>query len=82
MSLTDSGHWYTRAGESAHEVPTKKDPTKMKKTTLADARKLQLVPSVTTILKAKASFALSSWRERMLLNTAYDNRNTGLPLDQ
>jgi len=40
------------------------------------------VPSVTTILKAKASFALSSWRERMLLNTAYDNRNTGLPLDQ
>ena len=61
MSLTDSGHWYTRDGESAHEVPDGKDPTKMRSTSLADARKLLLVPSVTTCLKVYNSFTLNRW---------------------
>ena len=34
----------------------------MRKTTLADARKLGLVPSVTTILKVLAAPALESWK--------------------
>ena len=82
MSLTDSGHWYYRSGEPAHQLPTKKDPSQLKNTTLGDAKKLGLVPSVTTILKAVANFNLSSWRERTLLSTAYENKGVNLPLDQ
>ena len=45
-------HWYSKEGESKYEVPQAKDPTKMRDTTLRDARKPenQWLPSVTTIL--------------------------------
>lgn len=55
-----SSHWYTRDGRPAYEVP-KADGT-MKKTTLADARKLDLVPSVTTILSVVAKPGLEAWK--------------------
>lgn len=40
---------------------SKKDGSGMRPTTLADARKLNLLPSVTTILKVLAAPALQSW---------------------
>ena len=45
-------HWYSKEGESKYEVPQASDPTKMRDTTLRDARKPenQWLPSVTTIL--------------------------------
>lgn len=55
-----SGHWYTPAGEAAYEI-AKKDGTGMRKTTLADARKLNLLPSVTTILNILHKQALVNW---------------------
>lgn len=82
MSFNDSGHYYWRNGDSAYELPLKTDPSRTKKTTLADARKLGLVPSVTTILKAKSSPALESWRIRKVLEAAYNNKDSGIPLDQ
>lgn len=42
-------HWYTRTGEPMHTVPSK-DGTP-RPTTLREARKLDLLPSVTTIIK-------------------------------
>ena len=57
---SESAHWYTQAGEPAYEQPSR-DGKKMVKTTLAHARKLSLLPSVTTILSELAKPQLTSW---------------------
>lgn len=57
----DSSHWYFKDGEPAYEIP-KKDGSGMKVPTLADARKLGLLPSVTTILKVLHKEGLVKWR--------------------
>jgi len=48
--MSDSAHWYTQKGEPAHD------------STLRDARKLNLLPSVTSILKILDKPQLTSWR--------------------
>lgn len=53
-------HWYTNTGKPCYEV-AKKDGG-MRSTTLADARKLGLVPSVTTVLGVLAKPALETWK--------------------
>lgn len=55
-----SSHWYTSLGEPCYELP-KANGKGTKSPTLADARKLGLLPSVTTILKALAKPELQSW---------------------
>jgi len=63
-----SGHWYTADGSPAYEVPYKDASKGMRNTTLADARKLKLLPSVTTILGVIAKEGLTAWKlEQMLL---------------
>ena len=64
----ESGHWYTRTGGTCYQVPAK-DGT-LRPTTLRDARKLQLVPSVTTVTKIKAAPGLSAWKEKQILLAA------------
>lgn len=62
--MKDSSHWYTREGAACYEVPYK-DPAKgMRPTTLSDARKLGLLPSVTTITRVLAAPALVQWQIR------------------
>lgn len=56
----ESGHWYTVDGKPMHFVP-KKDGSGNRATTLADAKKLQLLPSVTHILKVLDKPALREW---------------------
>jgi len=50
----ESGHWYTRDGDPAYM-------TNGRGTTLRDARKLLLVPSVTTVMNVVAKPALTNW---------------------
>ncbi len=57
-----SEHWYDREGRPAYEVPAKSGY--LRPTTLSDARKLGLVPSVTTVLGVLAKPALESWKVR------------------
>jgi len=61
-----SAHWYDRNGTPQHQVPyaksNKAKAGKMKNTTLRDARKLDLVPSVTTILKCIYKPQLERWK--------------------
>jgi len=59
------GHWYHRlTGEPCHEVP-RKDGNGMRKTTLADAKKMGcLLPSVTTVTNVLAAPALTVWLKR------------------
>lgn len=58
---SDSAHWYTKDGKPAYEVPYA-DPKKgNRRTTLSDARKLNLLPSVTTILRILHKQGLVDW---------------------
>lgn len=56
----ESSHWYTRAGKSAYQQKTAKGGVRA--TDLRDARKLALVPSVTTVLNVMAKDALTTWK--------------------
>ncbi len=56
-----SSHWYDLQGTPCHTVP-KKDGTGDRATTLADARKHNWLPSVTSILKILHKEALVNWR--------------------
>ena len=80
--MKSSNHWYTRAGTACYEVPYK-DPSKgMRSTTLADARKLNLLPSVTTITKVLAAPSLIEWlRREAAIAVATTPRRPDEPLD-
>ena len=59
MIATESGHWYTRDGQPCYTVKAKDGNDRP--TTLRDARKLLLLPSVTTITRVIAKPALTNW---------------------
>jgi hypothetical protein len=61
-------HWYTPDGTPAYEI--KGANGKMRATTLRDARKLQLVPSVTTVMSIQDKPALIWWKQNQLLEAA------------
>ena len=63
----ESVHWYGKDGSPQYTVKAKDGSDRP--TTLRDARKLDLVPSVTTILKVAAKPGLEAWKlEQMLLS--------------
>ena len=66
------GHWYTSAGKAMHTVPNAKGDGE-RNTTLRDARKHKLFPSVTGILGLFAKPGLDRWKQDQLLRIAYDN---------
>lgn len=78
---SESSHWYTRDGQPCHTVKcTTKDGERP--TTIADARKLGLLPSVTNILRCLHKEALVQWRcEQAVLACLTSPRNDGEPLD-
>ena len=62
----ESVHWYRQDGGPQYTVKAKNGNNRP--TTLGDARKMNLVPSVTTILKVVAKPGLELWKlEQMLL---------------
>jgi len=64
----DSAHWYHRDGVACHTVlSTKGDP---RPTTLRDARKLGLLPSVTNILGVIAKPELTAWLQEQAVMAA------------
>lgn len=68
MSASESGHWYTKTGEPAYTIVGKNGNER--NTTLADARKMALVPSVTTILSVADKPALTAWKVDQALMAA------------
>jgi hypothetical protein len=68
MRASESGHWYTRDGTPCYEI--KGANGNMRPTTLRDARKLDLVPSVTTIIKQAAAPGLERWKINQTLLAA------------
>ena len=65
---SESGHWYELDGTPAY-TQTMKDG-RIRNTTLADARKKNLVPSVTTILNVAAKHGLNTWLQQQVLLAA------------
>jgi hypothetical protein len=64
----ESGHWYDRNGKPAYTVIGKNGQER--NTTLRDARKLDLVPSVTTVMKVAAAPGLERWKQEQVLLAA------------
>jgi hypothetical protein len=64
----ESGHFYTRDGEPAYTIVGANG--KERNTNLRDARKLNLVPSVTTILGVAAKPGLEIWKQNQVLLAA------------
>jgi hypothetical protein len=61
VRIQENGHWYFTSGEPCFEV-AKADGKGMTKTTLRHAKKMNLLPSVTTILKILDKPALTAWK--------------------
>ena len=66
--LSEAGHWYDKEGRPAYRVIGNNGQER--KATLRDARKLDLVPSVTTILSISAKPALENWKVDQALTAA------------
>lgn len=65
--VAESGHWYTKDGVPAYTTIGK---TGERPTTLRDARKLGLLPSVTTIIGQLAKAGLDNWKQQQVLLAA------------
>lgn len=65
---SESGHWYAKDGTPNYRIVGANG--KERNTTLRDARKLDLVPSVTTILNVAAKPGLNTWLQQQVLLAA------------
>ena len=62
---SSSQHWYTKDGEPSYTRLTKEG--KVRNTTLRDAKKEGLLPSVTTIISSLAKPGLERWKQEQVL---------------
>jgi len=65
---SEATHWYDKQGNPVYEVEAKKGG--MRPTRLDDARKLNLVPSVTAIINIAAKPGLQKWKLQQMLHAA------------
>jgi hypothetical protein len=65
---SDSQHWYSKDGLPRYTIVGSNG--KERNTTLRDARKEGLVPSVTTIIKVAANHQLNTWMQKQVLMAA------------
>ena len=74
--VAESGHWYDQDGNPAYTIIGANGSER--NTTLRDARKLKLVPSVTTILGVAAKPALENWKvdQAILAATTLEQHNS------
>ena len=70
------GHWYQPDGTPVHTLPLA-DKSGMRKTTLADAKKLKLLPSVTGITDIVAKGALMNWKAAQVAAAAFESPPNG-----
>ena len=62
---SEAGHWYTQEGTPAYTMIGKNGQER--NTTLRDARTMNLVPSVTTIIRCASAFGLERWKAEQVL---------------
>jgi hypothetical protein len=77
-----AGHYYKTDGTAVHQVPKVSKGGGMRPTTIADARKLGLLPSVTTILSVMAKPGLDRYKQEAAILAALTlPRHEGESLD-
>ena len=64
----ESGHWYSADGSPAYQIEAKNG--NLRAVTLRDARKLNLYPSVTTIIRSAAAPGLEAWKTKQAVLAA------------
>ena len=76
-------HLYTRQGEPVYEMPyaDKKRAGETRSPTIADARKLNLLPGVTDILSIVDQPGLNIWKIDMHILAALTHPRDGRPVD-
>ena len=81
IQLESATHWYFSDGTPIHEVP-RADGKGNRPTSLRDARKLGLFPSVTNVLGVIANPGLSAWKQEQAILAALTlPHHEGEPLD-
>jgi len=65
VQTDQAGHWYTEEGESAHVILGANG--KERNTTVSDARKLGLLPSVTSVIGIKNKPELETWKQEQVI---------------
>jgi hypothetical protein len=73
---SSGSHWYDEKGNPVHQLP-KKSGDGLKNTTLADARKMELFPSVTNILGVIAKPGLDKWKLKQVATAAFNSPPDG-----
>lgn len=68
ITTESAAHWYSNDGRPMHTIVGANG--KERPTTLRDARKLHLLPSVTSILKVWPKSALDAWKQTQLVLAA------------
>jgi len=79
---SESFHWYKRTGEPCYEVENKSKPGEMRPVTLKDAKKLDLVPSVTSVLQLISKPGLNVWKMKNVLMSALTLARSEKELDE
>lgn len=78
---SEAGHFYDRSGNPAYSLMGKNG--KMRPVHLGDARTLNLVPSVTSVIKCAAAPGLDVWKQKQVLMSALTlGRGTTEPDDE
>jgi len=77
---SEACHFYTQEGEPAYKVKSA-DGKKMVKTTIVQARKKNLVPSVTTVMKIFAKDGVSEWLINIYLKCIQEKQITGCGME-
>ena len=82
IKQSEASHWYYPDARPCFEVPYADASKGMRPTTLRDAKKLGLIPSVTTILKVLDKPALTAWKiEQAVLAVLTTPKLADEPLD-
>jgi hypothetical protein len=81
VQTDQAGHWYTEQGESAHVVIGKNGNERS--TTVADARKMGLLPSVTSVLGIMDKPQLTAWKiEQAIMSSLTLPKEDGETLEE
>lgn len=70
---SEAGHWYEKDGTPAYTVPNKSKPGEERPTTLRDARKRGLLPSVSAISRQIHKPFLETWKIKNAVRYAVDH---------
>ena len=77
---SEQGHWYDREGNPRYTIVGKNG--KERNTTLRDARKEGLLPSVTSIIRCAAAPGLENWKAQQVLMAALTTDRSPLESEQ